>query len=157
VTHEVNNTAAARPADPRLFLRDEELDRSVDLLLAAGRRLAETAETTRRAQNLSEPAFALLFLLRAEPGLSVTEARDRLCATTPTFARLIADLDSRGLIAKSRGGRDGRERRLSLSEDGVSVLAPISEALRDAVRGAWRETGADRVTGAVAALEALIK
>jgi DNA-binding MarR family transcriptional regulator len=145
----------SRSFDPRLFLTDQELDRSVGLVLSAARTLNAEAERARRRAGLSKAELQILMLLRYEPGLSVSDAREALAMTVPTFARLISALDQRGLIERERRGGDGRQRELALSDSGTTLTTPISIVLRDHVRAASRTAGPEAVSGARTLLESV--
>lgn len=141
--------------DPRLFLRDEELDRGVALILAGERALSAAAETGRRTASLNKTELQALMVIRAKPGLSVSELRELLGATTPTMARILGKLDERGLIRRKKSGQDGRKRRLELSLAGAAISDPIAEAMRNVLREAYRHAGGEQVAGVRAVLEAL--
>jgi DNA-binding MarR family transcriptional regulator len=147
----------SRPFDPRLFLMDQELDRGVALILGGGRALNRTAEGARDETGLSKAQIQILMLLRYQPGLTVSQARDALAMTVPTFARLAGELDELGLIVRERSHTDGRRHALSLSDAGLTVTAPFATALRDQLRLAFRAAGPDSVAGARLLLEALTK
>lgn len=158
MTSEVKqSTAETGRVDPRLFLREEELDNGIALLLASERALAETLRRGLDATKLNMPGLKLLITIRFKPGLTVSELRDLTGSTTPTLARLLGELDKRDLIHKKTGGRDARRRRLSLSEEGEKLIAPVVEDLRSALREAFREAGANAVSGTRAVLEALTR
>ncbi|HCX11040.1 MAG TPA: hypothetical protein DHU81_12045, partial [Hyphomonas sp.] len=89
-----------RPFDPRLFLMDQELDRGVGLLLAGSAELMRAAEEARHKAGLSKPELQILMAVRYSPGQTVGELRDALSMTVPTFARIIGELDKRGLIER---------------------------------------------------------
>lgn len=141
--------------DPRLFLRDEDLDRGVGLLLAAERVLARASEPARKEAGLSRTDLQAMLAIKYDPGRTVSAVRSQLGATVPTFARTLAQLDGRGLVAKNVDRNDGRQRKLSLSPEGDELVKPIADAMRAALRKAYREAGAERVVGARALLEAL--
>lgn len=139
----------------RLFLRDDELDHGAALIFAAEKHLAAAADAAMQQAELSRGAFDLLMGVRAWPGLSVSQLREHLCMTVPTFARLLGQLDKRGLVKKQRAGSDARARLLSLSEAGEALATPLAESLREALRPAFRSVGAEHVAGARAVLGAL--
>ena len=161
MAYEVNRTRQPSPdtggSDTRLYLRDEELDRGVGLILAGERRLAMTYEKVRAATGLSRSELQALLAIRYQPGLTVSQLRDRLATTVPTCARLLGVLDSRGLIARSVDGEDRRQRQLSLSDAGYKLTDPVASALRRSLSSAYRDVGPERVIGARALLEALVK
>ena len=98
---DVNQIRANAPGfDPRLFLRDEELDYGIALLLAGERALMKAAGEIARDFSLPALAARVLITVRFQPGQSVNVLRDQLDATTPTFARIIADLEKRGLFER---------------------------------------------------------
>lgn len=156
VSQQVNSsTSATRSQDARLFLRDEELERAVGLLMTSERRLNAAAHDARKAAGLNPAAFQAMMAIRADPGLSVTALRRHLGATVPTMARTLGALDKAGLIERPRSHSDGRKRRLVLSASGQKLTEPATTAMRDVLRAAFRQAGAEKVAGALAVLEAL--
>ena len=157
---EVNTERKTSPqslpaADTRLYLRDEELDRGVGLILTSERALAAAAERGRKSAGLSRSELQALMAIRHMPGLDVSGLRTRLSTTVPTCARLLAGLDARGLILReAAGGGDRRRRKLTLSPEGEALVDPIAEEMRSALREAYRKVGAESVAGARALLEA---
>ena len=143
--------------DPRLFLREEELDNGIALLLASERAIAEALRRAQKETGLNMPELKLLMTIRFQPNCSVSELRALTGATTPTLARLLGELDRRDLVQKKPGGRDARRRRLTLSSGGEALLKPIVLALRTSLREAYREAGANAVAGTRAVLEALTR
>lgn len=141
--------------DSRLFLRDEELDHGVALVLAAQRHLQAAAEAARGEAGLSKSELDVLLAMAAYPGCTVGELRAHLFMTAPTFARLLGRLDGRDLVRKQRGAVDGRRRQLYLNETGDALMAPIADALRERLRTAYRMAGAENVAGARATLDAV--
>ena len=142
--------------DPRLFLRDEELDHGVALILASERALAISAEAERKKAALSKTELRAILAIRARAGLSVSDLRQHLGETVPTMARILGKLDERGLIRRKKSGQDGRKRKLELSLAGEAVSDPIAAVLRDRLRFAYRLAGSEQVAGARAVLEALL-
>lgn len=146
-----------RPFDPRLFLTDQELDRSAGLLISGASALAKTAENARKKAGLSKPELQILMAVRYRPGLAVGELRGTLGMTVPTFARLIGKLDERGLIERAREAGDARRRKLTLSDAGVTLTTPLAIEVRERLRLAFRASGPEAVAGARVLLEALVR
>lgn len=149
------NVNQNRTFDQRLFLMDQELDTSVGLLISAASAITTTAEKAREKAGLSKAEMQIVMAIRHHPGLTVSEMRNALGMTTPTFARLIGVLEKRGLIERTPGKQDARRRRLSLSEAGTTLSTPIAIAMRDRLRTAFRHAGPDAVAGLRIALEAI--
>lgn len=147
-----------RPFDPRLFLMDQELDRGVGLLMAGGAELMRAAEEARHKAGLSKPEMQILMAIRYQPGQIVSDLRTALGMTVPTFARIIGDLDQRGLIDRERdNGGDKRRRTLTLSDTGTTLTTPIAIILRERLRLAYRAAGPDAVEGSRKVMDALVK
>jgi DNA-binding MarR family transcriptional regulator len=142
--------------DSRLYLRDDELDQSVGLILMAQRQLQVAAEEARKAAGLSQSELDVLLGIRNFPGRTVNELRAQLFMTVPTFARLLGQLEGRALVRKKKSREDGRSRQLYLSEAGLSLIEPVVEALRGRLKTAYRIAGAENVAGARATLDALM-
>lgn len=149
------NVNINRPFDARLFLVDQELDRGVGMMLTGERELAAVIETARKGAGLSKAEVQILIAIRYQPGLTVGDLRASLSMTTPTFARVIGELDKRGLIARDRAKSDRRKRRLSLSDAGTTLTTPIAIQLRERLRQAYRVAGPDAIAGATAFLQVL--
>jgi DNA-binding MarR family transcriptional regulator len=146
-----------RPFDPRLFLTDQELDRGAGLLISGANELMRASETARKKAGLSKSEMQILMAIRYRPGLTVSQLRGELGMTVPTFARIIGQLDTRGLIERAREGSDGRRRKLSLSDAGTTLTTPLAIEVRERLRVAFRACGPEAVAGARFLLEALVK
>ena len=158
VVHEVkSNSTQGGALDPRLFLRDEELDRGLRLVQRAQSALDRAIDEVRPGTGLSVAECRLLLALRCEPNLSVTALREEMGSSVPSFARWLAKLDQVGLLKKAPGPSDGRRRLLSLSEAGMTLTESLITKQRDALRRAYRQVGADSVAGGRSMLEALVK
>ncbi|MEM7329505.1 MAG: MarR family winged helix-turn-helix transcriptional regulator [Pseudomonadota bacterium] len=154
----VNQIRANAPGfDPRLFLRDEELDYGIALLLASERALMKA--TREIASEFEMPILAAhtLLTVRFQPGHAINHLCQQLDSTTPTFARIIADLEKRDLIERrqSKSG-DRRVRQLYLTHEGKRLTDPATLAMRDKLRRAYRSAGAGAVGGVRSVLEALL-
>jgi len=154
----VNQIRANAPGfDPRLFLRDEELDYGIALLLAGERVLMKSAGEISRNFDLPMLAARTLITMRFQPGETVNRLRNQLDATTPTFARIIADLEKQGLIERRQDDQgDRRTRQLYLSHEGKRVTDPAAIEMRNRLRQAYRAAGSGAVGGVRAVLEALL-
>jgi len=150
-----NLRSPPRPTEGRLFLRDEELDAGAASILAAEKRLTRAMQSLLSEAPINERELDVLIAIRAVPGQTVRQMRERLAMTVPTFARILGRLDQQGLIEKSLSVDDMRARALHLSPDGETLLVPFVARLRDVLRSAYRDVGAEHVIGARAVLEAI--
>jgi len=111
------------------------------------------------ARDFEMPLLAAqtLLTIRFQPGHSVTQLCDQLDATTPTFARIIADLEKRDFIERRQSvSGDRRVRNLYLTHEGKRVTDPATLTMRDKLRKAYRAAGSGAVGGVRSVLEALL-
>lgn len=144
-------------ADPRLILREEELDSGLELLLLAEAAVwaAVDAALEPEAKGLGRSHWRAALLLRRRPGLGVQDLAKMTGLTKQAASRTLSDLEKLGLAYKTGGEFDARRRVIALTEDGRAFEARISERLRALVAKAWREGGLDGVPGARRILNAL--
>ena len=150
------------PADPRLILREEELDSGLELLLlaeaavwAAVDAALESETPAGKKAGLGRSHWRAALLLRRRPGLGVQDLAKMTGLTKQAASRTFSDLEKLGLAHKTGGEFDARRRVIALTEDGRAFEARISERLRALVAKAWREGGLDGVPGARRILNAL--
>ena len=144
-------------ADPRLILREEELDSGLELLLLAEAAVwsAVDAALEPEAAGLGRSHWRAALLLRRRPGLGVQDLAKLTGLTKQAASRTFGDLERLGLAHKTGGEFDARRRVIALTEDGRAFEARISDRLRALVAKAWREGGLDGVPGARRILHAL--
>jgi len=145
------------PADPRLILREDELDAGVELLL-----LAEAALWAAADQALAESGLGLgrshwraAFLLRRRPGVGVQELAHLTSLSKQAASRILVDLAGKGLVEKTAADPDGRRRSAALTPAGEAFEAAVTERLRNLLSRAYRAGGLDAVVGARRMLAAL--
>jgi DNA-binding MarR family transcriptional regulator len=145
------------PADPRLILRDEELDAGLELLLLAEAALWETVDAALEAdgQGLGRSHWRAAFLLRRRPGVGVQELAHLTSLSKQAASRALVDLEAKGLVAKTAGDLDARRRSAALTPRGEAFEAAVSERLRAQVARAYRTAGLDGVAGGRRILAAL--
>lgn len=140
--------------DPRLFLREDQLDAGANQVLAAARALTSLARGEMGSVAASEPAFDILFALRAtperkNPAPDVGALSRRLGMPRPTLMRTLRDLETAGLIERRVDPFDARRRRVRLTGAGAAEVAAASAAVRARIAEAFRQAGPDVIGGAL--------
>lgn len=145
-------------ADPRLILREDELDAGLELLLLAEAAIWEAVDAALTAEGglgLGRSHWRAAFLLRRRPGLGVQQLGRLTSLSKQAASKVLADLEARGLAAKTPGDLDSRRRAASLTEAGMAFEAKISERLRTLLAQSYRMGGPDAVAGSRAILSGL--
>ncbi|MGH6904121.1 MAG: MarR family winged helix-turn-helix transcriptional regulator [Geminicoccaceae bacterium] len=130
-----------------LFLRDEELTRGIELLDAAYRSLIGEPDRELAAESLGRNHRWLLYFVGRHPGITMVELVGRVHLSKQSLSRLLGELVERGLIARSRGARDGRQRLLELTATGRQLEEVLNGRLRRRLARAYRAAGAEAVAG----------
>ncbi|MEO8115556.1 MAG: MarR family transcriptional regulator [Phenylobacterium sp.] len=145
------------PADPRLILREDELDAGLELLLLAEASVwaAVDAALADQALGLGRSHWRAAFLLRRRPGVGVQELAHLTSLSKQAASRILVDLAGKGLVDKTAGDLDGRRRTAALTARGEAFEAAVSERLRAQIARAYRAAGLDGVAGARRILAAL--
>ena len=143
--------------DPRLILREEELDAGLELMLMAESALwaATDAALEPEGPGLGRSHYRTLFLLKRKPGLGVRELARLTALSKQGASRTLGELARLGLVEKGSGEADARRKPARLTREGAAVEARVSERLRSLLARAYRSGGLDAVAGARRILTAL--
>jgi len=145
------------PSVSLLFLRDEGLREGMELLYFAYRDFTAEAD-----EILKEPGFgrahhrALHFIAR-NPGIRITELLAVLKITKQSLGRVLKDLLAAGMVSRTQGGNDKREKHLALTEKGIVLEKRLSALLKRAIANAYRSAGPEAVHGFREVLLGLVK
>jgi len=144
-------------ADPRLILRDEELDAGLELMMLAEAALWAGVDAGLEAEGLGlgRSHWRAAFLLKRRPGVGVQDLAHLTSLSKQAASRILSDLEAKGLAEKLPGDLDGRRRTASLTPAGQAFEDRIAERLRGQLAKSYRLGGLDGVAGARAILSAL--
>lgn len=144
-------------ADPRLILREEELDGGLELILLAEAALWAAVDAALEAEGpgLGRSHWRAAFLLRRRPGIGVQDLSKLTSLSKQAASKTLGDLQRLGLVEKAAGDLDARRRPAVLTPDGQAFEARVSERLRTLLGRAYRTGGLDGVPGARRILAAL--
>jgi len=143
--------------DPRLILREDELDAGLELLFLAEAALWSAVDAGLAAEDagLGRSHWRALFLLRRRPGVGVQELAGLTSLSKQAASRILVDLAAKGLIEKTAADVDGRRRSAALTGKGQAFEAAITERLRSQIGRAYRAAGLEGVAGSRRILAAL--
>lgn len=144
-------------AEARLFLREDELDRAADLILAAARTFFKAAEPSLSRWNLGPAHYRALAAIRRDPDLTISDLLARLHVRKQSLARVLNELEAAGLLERRPSPKDRRARLLRLTPDGAIAEREASTALRERLAGVFRAKGPDAVFAARSVLQALLQ
>lgn len=111
--------ATAHPADPVIDRPETALG---FLLNQAAVIVRDRTAAALAPLNLHPRVFGVLLLIGHQPGITQTEASQRLRIDRTTMSQLVTDLSDRKLIKQAVSPDDRRNRRLQLTAQGSRTL-----------------------------------
>lgn len=130
-----------------LFLRDEELERSLDLLRRAALDLERAAMRAAEDRRLDRLDRAILQFVHAAPGITPSELDRLLAVGKQTLSRHIKALRAHGLVAALSDPEDRRTRPLALTAAGEALADRMLAAQKRRLRAAFQRVGPAAVEG----------
>lgn len=148
--------ADLKPGFNPLFLREEDLREGMELLFFAYRDFVEEADQVLNRAGLGRAHHRALYFIGRHPGISVSELLKLLRVTKQSLSRVLGDLTSLNFITQTPGLRDRRRRLLTLTPTGVEIEREVTERQRTLLARAYRQAGAEAVSGFRKVLTGLI-
>jgi DNA-binding MarR family transcriptional regulator len=107
------------------------------------------------ASDLTFSQWRTLMVLGSSDGpLRVHEIADRVNASMPSASRLVQRMERRGLVSSSRDPRDGRGRRIAVTDKGAVLRRAVVDRRRTLIEQSLAELPAE--PNLAAGLEALV-
>lgn len=139
-----------------LFLRDEELDRSLELLLLAERDILGRAEDALAAFGISDTDFRILYLVQRHPGTTVADLAAVLGRAKQSLSRHVKHLVALGLLRQEGLDADRRKRALVVTANAANAIAAVGALHKRGLRRAFKSAGPEAVEGFQRVLSELI-
>jgi DNA-binding MarR family transcriptional regulator len=138
----------------RLYLREDELDAGLSMILEAGHALKARTQEARDKHGVNwTQARALTSILQAPQGVLALSVR--LDITKQSAIKTVEELEMRKLVTRGDDPRDGRRRTIHLTPEGETMARDISAAMRSLLAKAYRQAGGEAVAGCDAVLAAI--
>ncbi len=87
-------------------------------------------ELLARGLEITAEQWHVLILVRHRNGQTQKELAWRLYKDKTTIAKLVATLESGGMVDRKRGLKDRREKKVSITEKGMDVLDGVTVTVR---------------------------
>lgn len=123
--------------------------------------LVRTADHLRRyftalyePHGVTPQQYNVLRILRGSRSgaLPTMEIAERMVEKTPGITRLLDRLEEKGLVERERGSDDRRRVLISITSQGLALLAALDEPVREATTAVLNGLTAEDVRGLQAAL-----
>jgi DNA-binding MarR family transcriptional regulator len=147
----------ASHTDPRLYLRETELDRAASLVLQAARLLERDAATglSRANGDISAAERDVLLHLALTGAQTVSALGKAIDMPKPTLARVLNSLEAKAMLERVAARNDARRRDVRLTAQGQTLIEHGVRDQRARTLAAFRLLGPDSVSHGMQMLTAL--
>lgn len=133
--------------DDRLFLTGRKLREGAELMFFAYRAFTRDPDRILHERGYGRAHHRALHFIGRRPGIPVAGLLDILGITKQSLARVLRPLVEDGLVKSVAGEADRRQRLLTLTAEGRTFEAALSEAQRERLARAFRAAGPEAVAG----------
>ena len=95
-------------------------------------------ELSSRGYPITSEQFSVLVHIWDQNGQPQYMLAEKLYKDKTTMARLVAGIEAMGLIIRTPGQRDAREKNVYLTEKGRSIMAKITSLVQDVLESAQK-------------------
>ena len=148
--------ADVKPIGKALFLREEELRRSIELMFFAYRDFTSEADSVLAEKNMGRAHHRAIYFIGRHPGITVSDLLTILCITKQSLSRVLSGLMNNGYVIQRLGATDRRQRLLYLTEKGNALESRLTSVQGRRFAAAYREAGVDAVDGFQRVLRGLL-
>lgn len=99
-------------------------------LLRAREKLMSRFRPMLASHDITEQQWRVLRAINMQQEIDATDVAQRSCIMAPSLTRIVRHLEERGLIARRRDENDGRRAMLSITDEGVQVIADVEPESR---------------------------
>lgn len=149
-------TSEGTRSENLLFLTDDQLRKGIEAMFFAYRGFTADPDRILLDKGYGRAHHRAVHFIHRSPGTTVNNLLSILGVTKQSLNRVLRTLIEDGLVQSEVGTRDKRERHLNLTELGEELEAELSNAQRDRMRAAFRQTGPEAVAGFKQVLEAMM-
>ena len=139
--------ADAKSSANPLFLREEELRQSMELLFYAYRDFTSDPDEILKEFRFGRAHHRMIHFVGRQPGITVSQILEILRITKQSLSRVLSQLVEAGFITQKQEVDDRRRRHLYLTEKGVELERRLSKPQRARIARAYSEAGAEAVAG----------
>ena len=139
-----------------LFLREEELRYSIELMFFAYRDFTGEADAMLESCDLGRAHHRVIYFVGRHPGINVSELLAILNITKQSLSRVLSQLIKDGYIEQEQGTTDKRQRLLSLTSKGRDLEHDVTLIQRQRFAQAFKSVSGEAVTGFLAVMEAML-
>ncbi|XDZ66171.1 MarR family winged helix-turn-helix transcriptional regulator [Alphaproteobacteria bacterium LSUCC0684] len=128
-----------------LFLREDELRYSIELLFFAYRDFTAEADAILEKRGLGRAHHRVIYFVGRSPEITVSELLSILNITKQSLARVLNRLVDDGYVMLEQGVSDKRQRLLSLTDKGYELEKELTDVQKRRFTRAYKTAGFNAV------------
>lgn len=122
-------------------------DEAIELMYWGVRVFTAGPDAVLATRGLGRVHHRVLYCIARSPGIRVGELADLLGVSRQALHRTLRELESRGLVARTKAEASARERALSLTPPAIELERRLATDQRRLLEGAERALGAEAMDG----------
>lgn len=139
-----------------LFLREEELRYSIELLFFAYRDFTAEADNILAGHDLGRAHHRVIYFVGRQPGITISELLMILNITKQSLSRVLGRLVDDGFVMLEQGQDDKRQRLLSLTAKGHELERELTAVQKERFSRAYKDAGFDSVDGFLTVMQNML-
>ena len=148
--------ADVKPIGKALFLREEELRQSIELMFFAYRDFTGEADWFLTEKNMGRAHHRAIYFIGRHPGTTVSDLLTILCITKQSLSRVLSGLMKDQYVVQKPGATDKRQRLLFLTKTGEEFESQLTSMQARRFTTAYRGAGVEAVEGFQRVLRGLL-
>ena len=129
------------------YLREDEVRQGIELLFYAYRDFTAEPDAMLARYGFGRAHHRVIHFVGRHPQMSVSDLLTILRITKQSLSRVLGQLVRDGIVVQRPGATDRRQRRLTLTAEGVALEQALTERQRERFARAYRNAGAESVEG----------
>ncbi len=139
-----------------LFLREEELRHSIELLFFAYRDFTNEADAVLAKRGLGRAHHRIIYFVGREPHITIGELLVILNITKQSLSRVLNKLLNDNYVTIKQGHDDKRKRTLTLTDKGWEIERELTSMQQRRFAHAYKNAGSEQVDGFLAVMRGML-
>lgn len=139
-----------------LYLREKSLKEIIELIFQAYIESYSDPHEVLKKNSFGRAHHRLLCIIERNPSITIAEILRKLKITKQSLSRVLQDLIKKKIILQKKGLKDGRQKELILTEEGVKLSTEIFAKQKKRILSALKKSTTEEVSNFKKIMERII-
>jgi DNA-binding MarR family transcriptional regulator len=139
-----------------LYLREKSLKEIIELIFQAYIDSYSDPHEVLKKNSFGRAHHRLLCIIERNPSITIAEILRKLKITKQSLSRVLQDLIKKKIILQKKGLKDGRQKELILTEEGVKLSTEIFSKQKKRILNALKKSTTEEVSNFKKIMERII-